>query len=107
MKLLILGGNGFHDRAAVHAALDRVDKKRPILLAVFDDVSQGAQLLALEWVKAHPGMGWTMCPVGEAWGLIEPDGAVAFPDDDMPDSVVDTWAGKAKVWRPILDAERV
>jgi hypothetical protein len=98
-KILVLGGNSFHDQATVHAALDRLHKRAEIWLMIFHDPSQGAQLLALEWCKAR-GVVYTSAQPGEAWGLFAPDGAVAFPDTELDREALEAQAGQAKVWHP-------
>lgn len=94
MKLLVCGGRDFADREFVFSCLDRVDRKRRVMLLVHGGAT-GADALADEWAAAR-GVARLPFPVPrEEWralgpkagpmrnarmlAIAAPDGVVAFP----------------------------
>ena len=114
MKLLVCGGRDFTDRAAVFAALDRADAKRPVMLLIHG-AARGADTLAGEWAAAR-GVTVAECPAdwqthGKAagsirnqqmLGLYAPDGVVAFPGGSGTADMVRRARGAGiPVWEPV------
>jgi predicted Rossmann-fold nucleotide-binding protein len=116
MKLLVCGGRDYQDREAAFSALDRVDRKRKVMLVIHGGAT-GADALADEWAQAR-GVSRLPFPVTpEEWhklGLVAgpmrnermirvggPDGVVALPGGSgTADLVRRVRAANVQVWMP-------
>lgn len=112
MRVLVCGGRDYADRDALFAAMDRLDRRRPVSV-VIHGAAPGADALAAEWARergcvivAYPA-DWAR---GRAAGPLRnqrmiddgrPDGVVAFPGRrGTADMVRRALAAGLKVWRP-------
>lgn len=114
MKVLVCGGRGFADRAAVFRALDGLHAKHGIR-RIIHGAATGADALASEWARERgvPQIGYPAAwEQGRKAGPLrnqhmldsqEPDCVIAFPGGSgTADMVRRAEAAGVRVWKPVF-----